>query len=540
MSHRLLIYLITLCITYISCNKSSHNDTVRVFHYNQHNNITSLDPAFAKSQNNIWAVNHIFNTLVQLDDQLNIVPGIAKSWTVDSTGLNYTFILRSDVWFHTDDCFGAIQKRKVDANDIVYSYNRLMDRALNAPGSWIFKDKMDVESAFTILNDTVLTISLLKPFSPFLSLLTMQYCSIVPHEAIDYYKNDFFRHPVGSGPFKFKRWAENQGLFLVRNQDYFEWQTGEAESNIDAVRTSFIGERSIAFLELVNGRIDLFSGLESGYVNTALTADGDLRPEYKGVQFIKSPFLNFEYLGFNPKAPGAHKLLKEKAFRQALNYAIDRQLMLTSLRNNVGQPAHAGVITHGLPSHDPDKVRGYSYQPDKAAQLIAQYHKEDLAEPLTIFTSKDYLDLTTYIAKQWEYLGLNINIEVMESAALRDAMRNGQIPVFRASWIADYPDGESFLSMFYSQNPAPPNYTLFKNETFDNLYLEALKSTDETHKNELYQTMDRLLIEEAPVAFLFYDEIALFADARLSGLSKNALNLLQVKYIHKADLIKSE
>lgn len=529
----LLLFTLLFIVGITSCGNDAGQSNVKVFHYNQHNNITALDPAFAKSQNNIWAVNHIFNTLVQLDDSLNIVPAIAKKWTIDSTGIQYTFYLREDVRFHDDTCFTDSSSRRVKAGDIVYSYKRLMDKSLKAPGSWIFKDKLDTESAFEVVNDTILKVSLLRPFSPFLSLLTMQYCSIVPEEAVAYYGNDFFRHPVGTGPFRFKRWAENQGLFLIRNPEYFEWVSGDAHSNIEAVRTSFIGERSIAFLELANSRIDLFSGLESGYVNTALTADGELRIEYKNIQFIKSPFLNFEYLGFNPKAPNAPKLLAERNFRKALNYGIDRQLMLTSLRNKVGKPANAGVITHGLPSFDPAKVKGYDYDPEKARRLLKEFNSEELQEELTIHTSKDYLDLTTYIAKQWENLGLNIKIEVMESAALRDAMRNGQIAIFRASWIADYPDGESFLSMFYSGNPAPPNYTQFKNDSFDNLYLEALKSTDETQKNELYQTMDRLLIEEAPVTFLFYDEIALFASSDLSGISRNALNLLQVKNLYK-------
>ena len=515
-----------------SCSTETGTDTVKVFHYNQHNPITSLDPAFAKSQNNIWAINHIYSTLVQLDDNLEVQQAIATSWTISEDGLIYTFDLRNDVYFHVNQCFGNEGFRPVNAHDVVFSYSRLMDTVLNAPGSWIFDGIVDVAGGFLALDDSTFQINLRTPFAPLLSLLTMQYCSILPREAIEFYGDEFYKNPVGTGPFFFKTWIDHEGLFLLRNKSFFEWQNGKAISNLDGIRTSFISERSVAFLELINGRIDWFSGLESGYVNTALTPSGELHDRYHSIQFTKSPYLNFEYFGINSSA-GGHKLLKEKNFRQALNYAVDRGLMLATLRNKVGKPADAGVITRGLPSYDPVKVPGYYYDIQRAIILLSQFEPVELQEELTISTSQDYLDLTTFIAKQWENIGLNVSIEVMQSASLRESMRGGQIPLFRASWIADYPDGESFLSMFYSQNPAPPNYTRFANDRFDQLYKEALSATSKEQKTDLYQRMDSILIEEAPVVFLFYDEIATFVDKSISGLSNNALNLLQVKNIHK-------
>ena len=515
-----------------SCGSSDSEKENVVFHYNQHNNITSLDPAYAKSQNNIWAVHHIFSTLLQLDDSLQIKPGLAKSWYVDDLGLTYEFQLREDVMFHESPCFGALQRRKVTATDVVYSFERLVDTSLNAPGSWLFKGRIADEKPFVALNDSTFQLKLITPFAPLLSLLTMQYCSIVPSEAIEYFGSDFQRNPVGSGPFQFKKWLANQGLFLERNDSYYGWHN-DSLSNLKGIRTSFIGERSLAFLELINGRIDFFSGLESSYINTALLPNGNLQPRHeKNVKLLKAPYLNFEYLGINPRASNAHPLLKDVNFRRALNYSVDRKLMLRSLRNNVGKPADAGVITRGLPAYNPEKVKGFSFDFKRAKELISSFNKETLAIPLIIQTSKDYLDLTTFIAKQWENLGLVVNIEVMESAALRNAMRNGDVGVFRASWIADYPDGESFLSMFYSQNPAPPNYTRFQNQAFDDLYNQGLLTNDIEEKINLYQSMDQILVEEAPVVFLFYDEVALFTQRRVKGIRLNALNLLHVDNIY--------
>lgn len=514
-----------------ACTDSEEGHASRVFHYNQHNNITSLDPAYARSQNNIWAVNHIFSTLLKLDDSLNIVPGIAKSWVTSDNGLSYLFRLRTDVRYHDNPCFKDSTGRKVIADDIVFSFNRLIDTTLNPPGSWIFSGRVAQEGPFVALNDSLFELNLARPFAPLPSLLTMQYTSIIPEEAIKMYGSDFFKNPVGTGPFQFKRWIDNQGLFLKRHEHYYDWDD-EAHATIEGVRTSFIGERSIAFLELVNGRIDFFSGLESSFINTALTPDGGLRDTYRNrIKFDKAPYLNFEYLGMNPNAPGAHPLLGRLNFRKALNLGIDRGLMLTSLRNNIGVPADAGVITRGLPSYDPSVVRGYNYNPDLAKSLLSSMDPSLIEQPLVIQTSKDYLDLTTFIAKQWENLGLTVQIEVLESATLRNGMRSGEIPLFRASWIADYPDGESFLSMFYGANPAPPNYTQYKNEAFDKLYEDALTATNGKEKRSLYQQMDQMIVDDAPVIFLFYDEISLFSRKEVNGLSKNALNLLHVDNI---------
>jgi len=116
---------------------------------------------------------------------------------------------------------------------------------------------------------------------------------------------------------------------------------------------------------------------------------------------------------------------------------------------------------------------------------------------------------------------------VLESAILRDGMRKGSIPFFRASWIADYPDAESFLCMYYSKNPAPPNYTRFSDARFDELYELSIKESDVEKRYELYHEMDRILVEEAPVIFLFYDEASRFHSPKLNNVSSNGLNLLK-------------
>lgn len=527
--------LIFITISLLSCGSRQAREH-KVLRYNQPNHITSLDPAFAKSQNNIWSVLHLFDGLVELDDSLNVSPAIAKSWLISEDGLDYTFYLRDDVYFHENECFSN-NSRKVVAADFEYSLTRLIDPNISSPGSWLFTDKIRDERPFETVNDTTFILHLSKPFIPMLGILTMQYCAVVPQECVAHYGSEFAQKPVGTGAFKFKKWIANQALFLNRNDNYYK-----GPSKLEGIKTSFMSDKKIAMLELLNGNIDFVNGLESSFINELLDKNGVLLSDKEDqLKLSKSPYLNSEYLGINLEACSLNSPLRIKEIRQAMNYAIDRKLMLTALRNNVGQPADSGFVPTGLPSHDKEAVPGYEYNLQKAKSLLsgAGYPDGKGLEAIALFTNKDYLDITTFVARQLQKIGLVVTIEVLESAILRDGMRKGSIPFFRASWIADYPDAESFLCMYYSKNPAPPNYTRFSDERFDILYEQSIKESDITKRYELYQTMDRILVDEAPVIFLFYDEASRFHSPQLKGVSKNGLNLLKAWQLELDDISPS-
>lgn len=535
---RPLVLFILLFVLFSCTDTPTLPDSRRAFRYNQHNPITSLDPAFARTQNNIWAIDCLFNGLVQLDDQLNVKPCIAKYWSISEDGLRYRFVLRDDVFFHEDPAFKKGGKgRKLVANDVVYSFQRLLDESWPKPGSWIFKGRVATDSAFLAENDSVFILRLAAPFQPMLQILSMQYASIVPREVCEFWGRDFRRHPVGTGPFRLKIWAENQALVCIKNEQYFERDSlGNRLPYLDAVKTTFISDRKTAFLEFKKGKLDYFFGLESAYINELLTPDGTLQPILSDdFYFLKNPYLNTEYLGIliGETQTNAPNPLQIKKIRKALNLGFDREQMLRTLRNNVGRAANAGFAPRGLPSFDAQTVPGYRYDPALAARLLAEagFPKGRNLPPITLLCNNDYLDLCTFIARQWEDLGVKVTLEMTETALLRERMRNGQAPFFRASWIADYPDAESFLTCFYSKNAAPPNYTRFQNAEFDQLYEASLRENNTERRYELYQAMDQILIEESPVIFLFYDETAQFARQYVTGLPRNAINLLSLKKV---------
>lgn len=152
--------LILLCY---ACQQKTDSNK-QVFHLNLAEDLETTDPAFAKNQNIIWVVHQIYNTLIQTDSNLHIIPSLAKSWDISDDGLVYTFHLRNDVYFQDNEVFPGGKGRKMTAKDVVYSFQRIMDPATASSGAWIFNGKVNPGTGFIALNDSTFQLRLLRPF----------------------------------------------------------------------------------------------------------------------------------------------------------------------------------------------------------------------------------------------------------------------------------------------------------------------------------------------------------------------------------------
>jgi len=524
-----------LCFLVFNCfsckNNEGNNNLNQVFRYNEHKNIGSLDPAFAKDNADIWAINQLFNGLVQMDENLNVKPCIAKSWTVSKNALTYSFLIRDDVFFHKHQLFGRDSTRSVNALDFKYSFNRLLDKEIASSGRWVLNK---VES-FKVENDSIFTIELKQPFPAFLGLLTMKYCSVVPKEIVTHYGSNFRANPIGTGPFKFKRWEENIKLVFRRNNNYFETDSqGKTLPYLEAIAITFLPDKQSEFLQFVQGNLDLLNSLDASYQDDILSRKGELRAKYRAnINMIRGPYLNTEYLAFYMASKTSE--MQSKLIRQAVNYGFDRQKMMTYLRNGIGIPANGGFIPKGLPGFSASI--GYTYNPKKSKALIKQYKAEtgnDTPE-ITITTTSNYLNFCEYIQRELQKTGLIVNVDVIPAATLKSAKANGKLDLFRASWVADYPDAQNYLSLYYSKNFAPngPNYTHFKSDIFDALYSKSFSETNTTSRETLYTTLDSLVMQEAPIVPLYYDEVVRFTGKNVHNLGINPINMLNLKGVTK-------
>lgn len=486
----------------------------------------------------MWAVHQLYNTLVEVDSGLNIVPSLAKSWHISDDKKTYTFYLRNDVFFHDDAAFANGKGRRLTAQDVVYSFERLIDSKTASPGSWIFNGKVDTVDGFKAIDDTTFQLKLMRPYHPILGVLSMQYCSIVPKEAVAKYGNDFRRHPVGSGPFRFIAWEEGQALILKKNPAYFETDsTGSRLPYIDGVKVSFNDSKATEFLLFRQGKLDFINDIDASFKDEILTKRGTLRKEWQGkIQLQTHPYLNIEYLGILVDTNNAlvkNSPVRYKKVRQAINYGFDRQKMILYLRNSIGIPAEAGFVPAGLPSFDSAAVKGYHYNPALARKLLieAGFKNPQSLPPIMLMTIPIYADMADYIAKQLEEIGFKVQVNIVQKSLLLDLTSNSKTLFFRGSWIADYPDAENYLSVFYSKNPAPPNYTRYKNPKFDALFEKALAETNDSLRYLLYQQADQIVMNDAPVVPLWYDVVIRLVQPWVKNFQPNALNLLELRRV---------
>jgi len=542
-----------LCLLFFSaCGPGEkEKDNRTVFSYNEMGGVTSLDPATAISFENIWPVNQLFNGLVQMDDHLNVIPCIAKSFSISDDGLTYTFNLRTDVFFHDNECFEKDHKgRKVIAQDFVYSFNRLFDSRVSSATTLlnnIDRSEKTFYKGFQAMNDSTLKIYLKEPFSAFLSILTMKFFSVIPYEAIEKYNLEFRRNPVGTGPFSFKMWEEGTKLILLKNPNYFETdEKGNKLPFLDAVSISFVKEKETAFMELLNGKFDMLSGADAFNTNEVLDKDGNLREDYaKKFYLQKETYLKTDYIGIliDENIPSVkNSPLRMKAVRQAINYAFDRDKLIKFLRSNVGEPAHAGFIPKGMKSYDLTKVKGYDYNPDKVKELLAQAgfpNGKGLPE-MTLHSAIDYKEHLQFIQSQLAENNIKIQISIEKPSVLRQSVNSCEYALFKKNWIADYADEETFMSLFYSKNFCPQgvNFFHYKNEEFDKAFEKVQRESNDTVKIQLYQKMDQMIVDDAPVIPLFYDQVVRLVHHRIKGLVSNPINLLNLKTVTKDKEVK--
>jgi oligopeptide transport system substrate-binding protein len=538
--NRSCIYLLSFVFFCIAGCKNHRQTGKKIFHYNETTGIASLDPAFAKNQSIMWAVHQLYNTLVEVDAAMQLKPSLAKSWEVSSNNLVLTFHLRTDVFFHDDEAFENKKGRRLTADDIVYSFNRITDKNTASPGAWIFNNRVDSTAPFTAINDSTFQIKLLKPFQPILGILSMQYCSIVAREAVEKYGSNFRSHPVGTGPFAFVAWEEGQALVLKKNEHYFEKdESGHPLPYLDGIKVSFFDSKATEFLEFQQHRLDFINDIEASFKDEILTKAGNLKKEWEGKLILqKHPYLNIEYFGILVDSNNIlvkQSPLRLQKIRQAINYGFDRQKMMLYLRNSIGIAAESGFVPAGLPSFDAKAVKGYQYDAAKAKQLLneAGFPDGNNLPVIKLLTIPIYADLASYIANELQQVGIKLQVETVQKSLLLQQTSKSQALFFRGSWIADYPDAENYLGVFYSKNPAPPNYTRYHNEAYDLLYEKAIAEKNDSLRYKLYQQMDQLIMNDAPVVPLWYDMAIHLVHTNIKDFVPNSLNLLERKRTKK-------
>lgn len=514
--------------------------------------IRSLDPARVGDTASSLIASQIYEGLLELDDKLQLRPGLAESLE-SPDGITWTFRLRKGVRFQDDPCFPGGAGRGLTAHDVKYSFLRIADPDVLSTGWWIFRGRvkgmdayrrellaakeegrkprvMDV-AGLKVLDDRTLRIELTKPFAPFLNLLAMSYAWVVPREVVECRGVDFFRHPVGTGPFVLEEWRPGVHVLLKRNQNYWgKDERGEKLPRLDGIRIRMLRDNLVAFLEFDRGNLD-YTGIPEEVWTRVMTPERKLKKKYRKYLLFTVPSLDVHYYGFMmDKEPFAGNRL----LRQALNYAVNREAIIKHVLNGRGVPA-SGVLPPGIPGHRGD-LSGYRYDLDKAKELLALagYPRGEGLPELTLqLNSGGTLneDIAAAVQAMLAEVGVKVKLMVVSWPQHLDSIDRGKPHFFRLGWIADYPDPENFLALLYGKNhsPAGPNSTRYANTRFDELYQRALSLTNSEKRMKLYMEAEKIAVEDAPWLFLTHSEVYRLTQPYLRNMEANPMDIVRFK-----------
>lgn len=545
--------LITTCLSIVSCKnlKYEEDKKLKTFRFNSFEGISSLDPIHAETEANVNVIAQFYNGLFEFDEDFKLQMCLVDTYQILNNAKTYQIHLKQGVFFHDNPAFQEGKGREMRASDVVYSFNRLLSPTSGSKGGWVFQDRVLKQSngeisdtCFVAVDDYTVRIHLQEPFMPFLQLLAMPFAYIVPQEAVERY-GDLSKNAVGTGAFVFSEWLEYNYLTMKKNQYYFKKDSADRQLPLlDRVEISFMTDENDAFKAFEAKKLDFISNLSSDYINKIINKDGTIGSEYEQKYYVeKLPIINTEYIGFqldakqygdNPNHP-----LLNKFFRQALNYAIDRNEVVEELRRDLGKPAHHGLVPPTLtPLAKP--VKGYSFDAKKVYEMLdsAGFPNGKGIPEITFFTIPSSLYLAEYVQAKLRQFGVQTKIEVNPAPSHIGILNAGQAKIFRLRWLADYPDAENYLALFYSSNLAPgPNKTRYNNPAYDSLYTKACAEPNDTLRQQLYTTMEQMIIDDSAVIPIFYDESLQLSQKNVVGkLRGSAYNFK----LEKIDLIEKK
>jgi len=449
---------------------------------------------------------------------MQLQAGIADSWQIQNAGKSYVFYLNRKTRFSN----GKI----CSAYDVMYSFQRLRDTSLASPGAWIFENRLDSIKGFELIDSFTFAIHLKEAFAPFLSILSTSYCGIVCSGTE---KNGI---PIGSGPFQVQSWERDGYLILEKNTYYAKTDAqGKSLPYLDRVVISTLSEGATEFLAFLDGKIDMILDIDASFKDIIFTPHNTLQAHFQEYMKLEtSQFLNTEYIGIYAEAENAPDIIANTAFRRAMAYALPKSDFVFTILKGKGSAASGGLIPAAFPGFDSAQY-GIPYDPAQAKAILDSLRKEGIVQTQAIPMSvpPTYAIWAESFQSAWKAVGIQVSIDIQPNAVIRTGMREGKLCMFRASWIADYPDPENYASLFVSTIGAPPNYTRFANPEVDALYTQAVQNQE--NRNQLYRKLDSIAIQSATIMPIVYDKAWRFVSKRVRNAQPDRLNRIIMEHI---------
>ena len=531
-----LILWVSMPLLWGACGVNGPGPDLELFAYNASDGVRSLDPGKATDLESMWVVDQLYEGLLELDAQLNVQPALAETWSVSEDGLKYAFRLRSGAAFHN----GA----PVTASDVAASFERLLDPDEALPGRWVLQDLRP--DGIQVLGEDSLHLLLSRPQPVFPGLLATSHASILhrggregPPDTQD----------MGSGPFVLKGWIPETAMVLHRNPLYWMRDTtGIPLPYLDGLRIEFNREPGAEFLGFRKGDYDFVSALDPEWIQALREEDGSWKTEWKDkFEVHQVPYLKTDYIGFlvdsSALEAGGFPAL-DADLRRAMSMALNREALVRELRANEAVPAQ-GFVPPGMPGFDhwqrtvsPD----LSWRPEATDSILAA--RGIGAEPPlrrlrvgTLGTKPDMADLAGVLQHIWAGHGIDVDIDIAPSAIDAERVARSQVPLFRKSWLADYPDAENFLGLFMPDRWSPngPNYTHYANAEVTELLSRAATMVGGQERQAVLRAAESKMLRQMPVIPLWHDQVVHLLSRQWEGWQVSPTNRLDLRRVRKTD-----
>lgn len=515
-------------------------------------NIQGLDPITVIDGFSFQVLGQIYESLLRINEKdLSLEPMLAESWEVDGDGKVYTFSLKKGVMFHDSKCFNDGKGREMKANDVLYSlkracsnhennyaYTQLKGKIVGAD-SYHSDDAVNDIDGIKIIDDYTIQITLVKPFSNFLYSLAMVNLAIVPQEAFENEEKCY----IGTGPFVFNNNIKNQTI-LLRNKNYHQKdKEGNQLPYIDSLVISYVNNSQDRLTMFEQGKLDVIVDLPSSSIKSVVENQiSDFESKPPKYVLGRYPELVTSYLELNTTS----KPLDNVKVRKAIAMAINKTKLVDVILNGEAYgPAFNGIVPPAIKGYDYESVIGLEYNVEKAKQLLSEagFTNGENFPTLKLFNSGENQTLRVALEIQKELRSdLNINLEIVSVSFgdLLKAASEGRSDMSIGAWLADYPTPDNFLTITYGASVPKsldensyPNSSRYVNKEFDKLYEEAVSSVDELTKNELCLKAEQIMLNDAPIIPLWYNENYRLLQSNISGYQPSVMHIQNLVHVKK-------
>lgn len=546
------LFIAVACLI-TSCNSEQQNTVEKsnggTFKYCESNRINTLHPPLVSDQSSKRIANQVFESLVKLNpEDLEVQPSIAKEFTFNPDNFTYSFFLKKGIYFHDNVCFKNGKGRELNADDVIFTFKQLCTKQLINSSYYnvlkgvvkgadkYFKGESDDIEGIRKIDNYSIEIQLNKPNSSFLKKLAGINFSIIAKEAVNKYG---LKNEVGTGPFIPQPFdSYNDQYILIKNPNYHEFdKTGFQLPYLDSIIVVFDLGIKQQMQEVVEGKHSAALNLPVKAVKRVLREHNNLFDSVITMQ--NSALLSTCYIEMNLNS----KKLKNRAFRKALNYGINKalitQMVFGETRGKIGD---IGITHPSITEYRTGRIKGYTYNLDSAKKLMAESKVESNISLELEIGENDYKaqSIANELSLQLEQsIGVQLKINIVPERYKLEKSRYARGDLSISTIVSEYESPDGFLNMFYSKGvpstidiPSYPNTTRFKSRAFDKMMDRGRKSVDSENAYRSFASAEKLLMEEAPIIVLWYEEANRLVSSNVKNFPLNKLQHLDLTEVY--------